>query len=449
MPDPFPRAACSAAIELKRNGRLAAVDAVTRVLRDGRSLSSALDAATATLDPPREGALARELAFGVFRWLPRLEAMLSRLMRRPLKRKDADVQAILLLGLYQLIFTRVPAHAAVAESVNMSREIGKAWSQGLVNAVLRRFQREGAGILQALETDAQAKYAHPGWLIEAVRRAWPDDWQRILAADNEKAPMTLRVNAAASSREDYLGRLERDGIAARPAPYTSHGLILERPREVDALPGFSAGLVSVQDGAAQLAAPLLRLSPGQRVLDACAAPGGKTAHLLESEPGLECLVAVEQDARRLPLLRGTLKRLNLACRVIHADATTPESWWHGKRFDRILLDAPCTASGVIRRHPDIKFHRRENDVEALAATQRSLLRSLWPLLAQGGLLLYATCSILPQENQQQVLEFVESRSDAAPCPIESEWGQAAGPGRQILPGDHGMDGFYYALLAKG
>ncbi len=425
------------------------MDAVTRVLRDGRSLSSALETAAAALDPPREAALARELAFGVFRWLPRLEEILSRLMRRPLKRKDADVQAILLLGLYQLNFTRVPAHAAVAESVNMSREIGKPWSQGLVNAVLRRFQREGPGILDALRSNAQAEYAHPGWLIEAVRRAWPDDWQRVLAAGNEKAAMTLRVNARASRRDAYLERLQRDGIAARPAPYTSHGLILERPRDVDALPGFDQGLVSVQDGAAQLAAPLLRLSPGQRVLDACAAPGGKTAHLLESEPGLECLVAVEQDARRLPLLHATLERLRLSCRVLHGDAASPQRWWDGRPFDRILLDAPCTASGVIRRHPDIKFHRRISDVETLAATQRSLLQSLWPLLARGGLLLYATCSILPQENQQQVLEFVESRSDAAPCPMESEWGQAAGPGRQILPGDHGMDGFYYALLAKG
>lgn len=261
--------------------------------------------------------------------------------------------------------------------------------------------------------------------------------------------MTLRVNARASSRDAYLERLQDEGIAARPAPYTSHGLVLEHPREVDALPGFSEGLVSVQDGAAQLAAPLLRLAPGQRVLDACAAPGGKTAQLLESEPGLDRLVAVEHDARRLPLLHSTLKRLKLSCRVIQGDAASPEAWWDGTRFDRILLDAPCTASGVIRRHPDIKFHRRISDVDALAATQRSLLWSLWPLLAQGGLLLYATCSILPQENQQQVLEFVESRSDAAPCPIESDWGQAAGPGRQILPGDHGMDGFYYALLAKG
>ncbi len=422
---------------------------MTSVLRDGDSLSAAFDAAASGLKDRRECGFARELAFGVFRWLPRLDAIVPRLMKRPLKHKDTDVRAILLIGLYQLLFTRVPAHAAVAESVALSRQVGKPWSAGLVNAVLRQFQRDGAGILEGLLKDEQARYAHPAWLIQAVRRAWPEDWQRVLEAGNTQAPMTLRVNARASTRDAYLERLEAAGITAESAPYTSHGLILERPLEVAALPGFADGAVSVQDAAAQLAAPPLELKPGHRVLDACAAPGGKAAHLLESEPAVATLVALEKDAGRVPLLESTLERLGLSCRVIHGDATAPRSWWDGSLFDRILLDAPCTASGVIRRHPDIKYHRRPSDVEALAKVQRSLLEALWPLLAQGGLVLYATCSILPQENQQQVLEFVESRSDAALRPIESEWGQAAGPGRQILPGDHGMDGFYYALLAKG
>ncbi len=433
---------------MKRRGRVVALGAVTAVLRDGRSLSGAFDAAAAGLEDPREGALARELAFGVFRWLPRLDAILPRLMTRPLKRKDTDVRAILLLGLYQLLFTRIPARAAVAESVALSREIGKPWSDALVNAVLRRFQREGARILESVTTSEPASYAHPGWLIESIRRAWPDAWQRILEAGNSQAPMTLRVNARVSTRDAYLERLKAAGIAAEPAPYTSHGLVLQRPSEVDALPGFTQGAVSVQDAAAQLAAPLLELELGHRVLDACAAPGGKAAHLLESGPAEVTLVALDKDTRRAPLLQNTLDRLGFSCDVIIGDATSPQSWWDGVLFDRILLDAPCTASGVIRRHPDIKYHRRQSDVDALARVQRSLLEALWPLLAQGGLLLYATCSILPQENQQQVLEFVESRSDATPYPIESEWGRAAGPGRQILPGDHGMDGFYYALLAK-
>ncbi len=431
---------------MKRSGRVLALDAVTRVLRDGRSLSGAMD--TAGSDDPREGALARELAFGVFRWLPRLEAILSRLIKRPLKRKDADVRAILLLGLYQLMFTRVPPHAAVAESVALSRDIGKTWSEGLINAVLRRFQRERAGILELISESEQARFAHPQWLIDALRQAWPEAWRRILEAGNARPPMTLRVNARASTRDAYLERLKANGISASPAAYTSHGLTLEGAVEVDALPGFADGAVSVQDAAAQLAAPLLQVAPGHRVLDACAAPGGKTAHLLESEPALANLVAVDKDARRVPLLQSTLDRLGLSCSVIHGDAASPGDWWDGAHFDRILLDAPCTASGVIRRHPDIKHLRRQEDVEPLVRTQQSLLQALWPLLAQGGLVLYATCSILPQENQQQVLEFVKSRSDAAPRPIQTEWGQAAGPGRQILPGDHGMDGFYYALLAK-
>ncbi|HSS62915.1 MAG TPA: 16S rRNA (cytosine(967)-C(5))-methyltransferase RsmB [Gammaproteobacteria bacterium] len=433
---------------MKRGGRIIALGAVTAVLRDGRSLSGAFDAAAEGFDDPRERAFARELAFGVFRWLPRLDGILRQLMKRPLKRKDADVRGILLLGLYQLLYTRVPAHAAVSQSVALSREIGKPWSEGLINAVLRRFQREGAGILEAATKSESAAYAHPAWLIEAIRRAWPDDWQRILEADNAQAPMTLRVNARVSSREAYLERLEAAAIAAEPAPFTSHGLTLQCPREVSDLPGFADGVVSVQDAAAQLAAPLLKLKPGQRVLDACAAPGGKTAQLLESESALATLVALEKDPRRVPLLKSTLNRLGLCCSVIQGDAASPRGWWDGIPFDRILLDAPCTASGVIRRHPDIKYLRRGSDVGTLAKTQRRLLEALWPLLAQGGLVLYATCSILPQENQQQVLEFVESRSDSAPSPIESEWGQAAGPGRQILPGDYGMDGFYYALLAK-
>ncbi len=448
MPALWRRVRFLAAVDLARSGRAIAAEAVSRVLRDGRSLSAAFETASADLAEPREVALARELAFGVFRWLPRLDPVLSRLLDRPLKRKDADIRAILLIGLYQLLFTRIPDHAAVAESVSLGSEIGKPWSKGLINAVLRRFQRESGAILDAVGQNEAAAYAHPSWLIEALRRDWPDQWRRILEAGNAQAPMTLRVNARVSTRDAYLERLEAAGIAATAAPFTSHGINLDRPQEVRALPGFDEGAVSVQDAAAQLAAPLLDPAPGHRVLDACAAPGGKTAHLLERSPDLAALVAVEKDPRRIPLLRSTLERLKLSCEVIDADATTPQGWWDGEPFDRILLDAPCTASGVIRRHPDIKHHRRKSDVEAVAKTQRMLLQALWPLLARGGLVLYATCSILPQENQQQVLEFVESLSDAAICPIHSEWGQTAGPGRQILPGDHGMDGFYYALLAK-
>lgn len=429
-------------------GRPAAAGVIRQVLSAGRSLSTALDEACERLTDPRERSLARELAFGVCRWLPRLSVILSQLLERPLRRKDLDVQVVVLLGLYQLMYTRIPEHAAVAESVSLVRALGKPRSAGLVNAVLRRFQRERAQILDTVRGNEEAEFAHPAWIIDAFKKAWPEDWRDVLQAGNVRPPMTLRVNRCQTTRVDYLKRLAEAGFNADPAPHTAHGVVLDTPVNVERLPGFQTGAVSVQDAAAQLAAPLLRLAPGLRVLDACAAPGGKTAHILESEPALAELVAIDKAAERIPRLRATLSRLALECSVINADAAHPDQWWDGQPFERILLDAPCTASGVIRRHPDIKVHRRPDDVDRQAATQRLLLEALWPLLARGGMVLYATCSILPQENQHRVAEFVESRADAELWPIESDWGRPVEPGRQILPGEHGMDGFYYALLAK-
>ena len=430
------------------SGRPIAASVIRQVMSAGRSLSSALDEACEPLTDPRERSLARELAFGVCRWLPRLSAILPQLLERPLRRKDLDVQVVLLLGLYQLLYTRIPEHAAVAESVSLVRTLGKPWSAGLVNAVLRRFQRERAQILDAVGGNEEAEFAHPAWIIDVVKKAWPEDWRKVLEAGNIRPPMTLRVNRRQTTQTDYMKRLAEAGFKAGPALHTTHGVVLDTPVDVERLPGFEAGAVSVQDAAAQLAAPLLRLTPGLRVLDACAAPGGKTAHILESEPALAELVAVDKTAERIPRLRATLSRLALECTVINADAAHPAKWWDGQPFDRILLDAPCTASGVIRRHPDIKFHRRPDDVDRQAATQRLLLEALWPLLARGGMVLYATCSILPQENQHRVAEFVEARADVELWPMESDWGRPVEPGRQILPGEHGMDGFYYALLAK-
>ncbi len=429
-------------------GRPIAASVIRQVLSPGRSLSSALDEACEPLTDRRERSLARELAFGVCRWLPRLSVILSQLLERPLRRKDLDVQVVLLLGLYQLLYTRIPEHAAVAESVSLARMLGKPWSAGLVNAVLRRFQRERAQILDTVRGNEEAEFAHPAWIIDVVKKAWPEDWRKVLEAGNTRPPMTLRVNRRQTTRTDYLKRLAEAGFKADPAPHTTHGVVLDTPADVERLPGFEAGVVSVQDAAAQLTAPLLRLTPGLRVLDACAAPGGKTAHILESEPALAELVALDKAPARIPRLRATLSRLALQCSVINADAAHPAKWWDGQPFERILLDAPCTASGVIRRHPDIKIHRRPDDVDRQAATQRLLLEALWPLLARGGMVLYATCSILPRENQHRVAEFVEARADAELWPIDSDWGRPVEPGRQILPGEHGMDGFYYALLAK-
>jgi len=313
--------------------------------------------------------------------------------------------------------------------------------------VLRRYQREQAVLDAAAEAEPVARHAHPHWLLTRLQQDWPDDWQAVCAANNARAPMTLRVNTLRGSPADYQQRLTEAGLAATSQPHAPAALVLTEPTDVAALPGFAAGDVSVQDAAAQLAAPLLDVQAGQRVLDACAAPGGKTAHLLENNPSAE-LVALDNDAARLDRVAETLARLQLAARLLHADAGQVVDWWDGKPFDRILLDAPCSASGVIRRHPDIKALRRAVDIDALAAQQARLLDALWPCLAPGGKLLYVTCSVLAAENGRQVKTFLARTPDAAALPLAADWGRPAGHGRQILPGEADMDGFFYALLVK-
>ncbi|MDX1514125.1 MAG: 16S rRNA (cytosine(967)-C(5))-methyltransferase RsmB [Gammaproteobacteria bacterium] len=418
------------------------------VFRDGLPLSASLELACGGLSGPRERRLARELAYGVMRWWPRLAATLAELLDHPLKRKDLDIEVLILLGLYQLLYTRIPPHAAVAETVAMTRSLRKSWASGLANATLRRFDRERQTLLARIEGIDAARFAHPDWLIGELRDAWPGEWKDILVAANARPPMTLRVNARRGTRGNYMEALGTAGVGATSAPFTDFGVILDEPVDVDSLPGFRDGLVSVQDAAAQLAAPLLSLEPGHRVLDACAAPGGKTAHILETGADLSEVVALDASPERVARLKQTLERLSLKCRVVHADATQTEDWWDGKPFDRILLDTPCTATGIIRRQPDIKFRRSPKDLSRLKKIQSELLESLWPLLARGGLLLYATCSVLPQENRQRVAEFLSSRTDVEIQPIDSAWGRPDDFGRQILTGEHGMDGFYYALLAK-
>nr|VFJ98744.1 MAG: 16S rRNA (cytosine967-C5)-methyltransferase [Candidatus Kentron sp. H]VFJ98751.1 MAG: 16S rRNA (cytosine967-C5)-methyltransferase [Candidatus Kentron sp. H]VFK04305.1 MAG: 16S rRNA (cytosine967-C5)-methyltransferase [Candidatus Kentron sp. H] len=436
--------------------RAVATEVLIRVLSQGHSLTDTLSRYTDPLEDPRDRALARALCFGVMRQLPRLRGMVARLMEKPLKRNDADVSALLLLGLYQLLHTRLPPHAAVAETVDVAAARGKPWAKALINGVLRNFQRRRDEILQSVDRESHSRLAHPRWLAAAVRNAWPKDWVDILMENNRKAPMTLRVNVRRMSRDAYLAR--HPGLAT-VALRTASGVQLSEATDVSRVPGFDEGVVSVQDGGAQLAAGLLELAPGQRVLDACAAPGGKMAHILEQERGLAALVALEQDPARLASLTATLTRLELAADVRCADAGAPEGWWDGEPFHRILLDVPCSGSGVIRRHPDIKFHRRPDDIAQYAASQARLLNALWPLLAPGGLLLYVTCSVLPQENRQQIEGFLKRHPDAREKSIDADWGRAAwggsdreegktGPGRQILPGENGMDGFYYARIEK-
>lgn len=429
------------------NPRLVAVRVLLEVLRHGRSLSAALPPALAALSST-DRAFAQALAYGVVRWHPRLAALAAQLLRKPFKGRDADLECTLLLGLHQLRDTRVPAHAAVSETVALANQLNKSWARGLLNGVLRRYQREREALERTVDADPEARTAHPEWLIQAVRAAWPATWETILVANNAQPPFTLRVNARSGSRDSYLETLAAAGIAARPAPHTRHGVILEAPRPVEQVPGFAAGQVSVQDGAAQLAAQLLDPQPRERVLDACAAPGGKTAHILERQPQLAEVWAVDRDATRLAQVEQTLTRLGLDAKRVTGDAAAPEAWWDGRPFDRILLDAPCSATGVIRRHPDIKLLRRAADVAGLVEQQRAILEGVWPLLRPGGMLLYATCSILPAENTEQVLAFQRAHPDAQLVPLATDWGHATAAGRQVLPGEDEMDGFFYACLRK-
>jgi 16S rRNA (cytosine967-C5)-methyltransferase len=355
---------------------------------------------------------------------------------------------LLLLGLYQLRALRVAPHAAVKETVEAAAALGKPWAKDLINACLRGYLRETQRAEAAIRDDETLRLSHPRWLLEELKRVYPDGWESIAQANNARPPMSLRVNLARTTRAAYLAELAAARIGARASPLCDSAVLLEEPRPVGNLPGFAQGLASVQDVAAQFAAGLLDAQPGERVLDACAAPGGKTTHVLERTPGLADLVAVDRDAGRVDLLRENLERLGLRARLAVADASRPGDWWDGQPFDRILLDTPCSATGVIRRHPDIKLRRKPNEIEQLAHTQGQLLAGLWPLLRGGGKLLYVTCSVLPRENEAQITTFLAEHADAAVCGPALPVGQARRVGWQILPGEQDLDGFYYVCLAK-
>ena len=427
-------------------GREAAFAVLGEVLHNGRSLTNAV--AGRLLDPldPRERALARELASGVVRHLPSLRYVLAGLLDHPRRRLEARLETALLLGLYQVLYTRVPSHAAVHETVRLAGRSPRR--RGLANAVLRRAASERDALLRDLEEtpDVEARFAHPRWFIDRLRADWPDDWEAILAANSSRAPMTLRAARRAGGRAARLEAFRRSGLEAFPHPVAPDAIVLLRPTGVDTVPGFPDGAVSVQDAAAQLAVPLLALEPGLRVLDACAAPGGKTAQILDEEPHLRELVAVDVDPERLARAERTLARTGGEATLVAADASAPAEWWDGAAFDRVLIDAPCSGSGVIRRHPDVKLHRRATDLDALDARQSALLEAAWSMLAPSGRLVYATCSVLLQEGARQMARFLERHDDAEP--IEIRWGRACGPGRQILPGEADMDGFFHASISK-
>lgn len=417
-----------------------------QVLDHGNSLSAVLPAAQEQV-APRDRALLQELCYGTLRWLPRLDAAVGEMMDKPLKNKSRIFHYLLLVGLYQLIYTRIPPHAAVAETVNATKLLKGQALRGLINGVLRNFQRSAEVILMRVDRIPSVRLGHPEWLVKRLRHAYPDNWEAILEANNQRPPMWIRNNSRRQSRDQMLVRLAEAGIEASAGAEGSDTILLERPCDVTKLPGFEVGDCSVQDGAAQQAAALLDPQPGEWVLDACAAPGGKTAHLLERQPALAGVVAVDADADRLKRVQQNLDRIGLQARLIHGDASAPDQWWEGPQFDRILLDAPCSATGVIRRHPDIKWLRRDQDIRDLSQLQRQILDALWSKLKSGGTLLYATCSVLPEENRDQIRAFLATTPDAELIPLTPDDGPEQ-PGRQFLPGELGMDGFYYAKLMK-
>ncbi|MBD1559175.1 16S rRNA (cytosine(967)-C(5))-methyltransferase RsmB [Vibrio sp. S9_S30] len=423
------------------NVRAEAANVLYLVVDKGQSLSTALPAAQQNIRP-RDHALLQEICYGALRYLPRLETIANHLMDKPLKGKQRVFHHLILVGIYQLSFMRIPAHAAVGETVEGTKALKGPRLRGLINAVLRNYQRNQEELDHVAVSHNAGKYGHPSWLLNLLQTAYPDQWEAIVEANNQKAPMWLRVNHQHHSRDEYLELLKKDNIDSSVHSEALDAIKLDAPTDVHSLPGFEHGWVSVQDAAAQLSLNYLKPKDGELILDCCAAPGGKTAHILERTQNSN-VVAIDCDEHRLKRVHENLKRLNLQAKVICGDARNPKEWWQGEQFDRILLDAPCSATGVIRRHPDIKWLRRADDIDALAKLQSEILDAMWQQLKPGGTLVYATCSITPQENRDQVSQFLSRTPDAT-----LDGSDIDNPGRQILPGEDDMDGFYYAVLKK-
>ena len=431
------------------NVRALAAQVIGPLLRQQGSLSSQLPGALSRC-PEQDRPLLQQFCFGTMRELFRLEAIASRLLKKPFEKRDAELQALLLVGLWQLRNSRIPPHAALNETVNATSTLNHGWARKLFNAVLRRYQREARQLEADLASDPSFRWNHPQWMISKLQHNWPDHWQEILAANDQQAPMTLRVNKRQLTLDNALERLSEAGIAAVPGRFADTALVLDQAVDVQRIPGFDRGWFSVQDEAAQLAAGLLDAAPGQRVLDACAAPGGKLCHLLESTPDLKEVLAIELEPARAQRITDNLNRLGLEqdCRLLIADATSRD-WWDGQSFERILIDAPCSATGVIRRHPDIKLLRQGEDISTLAQIQLAMLGNLWSMLSPGGRLVYATCSVFSQENERIIQRFLQQQPDAVHIPIDAEWGEPRPFGRQLFPAPGGHDGFFYAVLSKG
>lgn len=415
---------------------------------------SALNLDSIDIEDPDRGLIA-ELCYGTLRYLPALELIAQKILRKKLKEKDVDILALLLIGLYQIGYLRVADHAAVSETVQAAKQLKKPWATGLLNASLRNYLSSSEDFSEQLSQNPVFSSAHPNWLLKSIQRQWGEQAEDIFTAGNSRPPMTLRVNLARQSREDFLAELKEHNIDAQAGELCKSAVQLSQPRAVHRIPGFAEGKVSVQDEGAQLAAQILAPKSGHCVLDACAAPGGKAGHLIEWCEDI-ALVTLDADKSRLEKIHQNLNRLSYSAEVIAADANQVDDWWHGQNFDRILIDAPCSGTGVMRRHPDIKTLRTPEDISGFREQQLALLSSLWSVLAPGGRLLYATCSILKSENQDVVSKFAQQQADLSILEIQIPHETTAtnvsihqcNPGIQLLPMAQAHDGFYYALMAK-
>lgn len=429
--------------------RLAATQILSSLLHQQGSLSTLIPDALHRISS-RDTALLQQLVYGSTREFFRLDALAQHLLKKPFQSKDYDLYACLLLGLYQLKDMRIPPHAVINETVELTLLLNKSWAKGLINAVLRRYQREAIELDQYLSQHSDLyHWNHPDWMKTKLQHNWPDHWQSILIQNDIRPPMTLRVNKRLQTRDAFINVLIEHGIEAQPGSLSRQAIILHEPMDVHDIPGFDRGEFSVQDEAAQLSVAFLEVEPLDRVLDACAAPGGKLCHLLEESGETVDVDAIELNPNRVSRIHDNLQRLQLStfCSVIEGDAADSH-WWNGQLYDKILIDAPCSGSGVIRRNPDIKLLRRNEDLLKLASLQLSILENLWQMLKPGGCLVYATCSVFPQENERIIERFCKLHTDAMHLPLECNAGFQRPFGLQFFPQQNGHDGFFYAKLSK-
>ncbi len=425
----------------EHNSRAITAQILFHIIEKGQNLNQQLAS-------HNHNAYVQELCYGVCRYYPELIFYVQKLLRQPLKAKNKLVELLLCIGLYELQYSHTAPYAVVNEICNAAKMLQQKWAVALLNASLRNFIRQREKLNTEVQQDITAKFAHWKWFIEKIKGSYPQQWQEILIANNQRPPLHLRINLSKINRATYLEKCATLNINATPADKVASGVCFTNPIQVTDIPGFNTGECSVQDFSAQYAASLLKLAPDLRVLDACAAPGGKTTHILETENLLKEVVAIDHDSQRCQKITENLQRLNLTANVICLDANQAHTRWPNHYFDRILLDSPCSATGVIRRHPDIKLTRTAKDIAQFAVQQKQLLKSLWPLLNVGGILLYVTCSILPDENELIIKEFLSEQKDAQEAVIHEEIGLPRQFGRQIITGNANMDGFYYARLQK-